>query len=38
MMLPSGGRHVTWLTLVDRTGTPLTDVGSAPLQLASGGG
>jgi hypothetical protein len=32
--LPEGARHVAWITLADAAGTPLTDRGSAPLQLA----
>jgi hypothetical protein len=31
---PNDGRHIAWITLVDSSGTPLTDEGSPPLQLA----
>lgn len=36
--LPSGARHVAWITLADPAGTPLTDSGTPPLQLATGPG
>jgi N-acetylmuramoyl-L-alanine amidase len=32
--LPEGARHLAWITLADAAGTPLTDRGYPPLQLA----